>query len=237
MVRNSSKSPRKSLASNAPKIACVIPAFNEEATINEIVRNAKTFTDLVIVVDDGSTDQTVRNASTSGAIVVSHPFNLGAGAAVTTGLELAVRADADYIVTVDGDGQHDTADIPLVIKPVLDGKADLVIGSRRWEDARGMPVYKRIGNTLLTFLASRKSRLRITDSESGFRGMTRAVAENVRCDAVGYSFSSEMIVRTNQQGYRVSEIPIHVVYPRGRTRGTSFMDGLRIALRTITIPR
>ncbi len=227
---------QKSAASQLrPQIACVIPAFNEEKTVGDVVNQVKAYCDLVIVVDDGSKDETAGNAAKMGARVVSHPFNLGAGAAVSTGLALAVRAGATRIVTLDADGQHNVAELPMLLRPIVEGEADLVIGSRKRAGSPGMPFYKRFGNAVLAFLASSKSGVRITDSETGFRAMTRVVAENLRPNAMGYSYASEMIVRATQHSYRVVEIPIRTIYPRGRTRGTSLMDGLRIALRTITM--
>ncbi len=216
-------------------MVCVIPAYNEADTVGTVVSAAKVHCDLVITVDDGSDDDTAINASSCGAVVVSHPFNLGAGAAVKTGVALALSAGATKIVTIDADGQHSAGEIPSILKPIVDGTADLVVGSRKRGGSEGMPFYKRLGNAILAFLASRKSGVQITDSESGFRAMTRNVAERVRYDGMRYSYASELIVRSKQQGYRVSEIPIRSIYPKGRSRGTSIVDGLRIALKTITI--
>ncbi|MBS7629579.1 glycosyltransferase family 2 protein, partial [Candidatus Bathyarchaeota archaeon] len=123
------------------RMACVIPAFNEESTIGSVVKSAKKYCDCIIVVDDGSNDRTRVMAEHYGVNVISHVIRLGAGAAISTGIRAALRYDIDVIVTLDADGQHDPDDIPSVISPLLDG-ADIVIGSRTKERS-AMPLHKR----------------------------------------------------------------------------------------------
>ena len=132
------------------KVVCVIPAYNEEFTISSVVRNAMTICNLVIVVDDGSTDRTVEEATKAKAKVVSHIIRLGVGAALSTGLRAASNHDAEIIVTLDADEQHDPKEIPNVIAPILDGKADLVIGSRISEKNSEMPFRKLVANKILS---------------------------------------------------------------------------------------
>jgi len=151
-----------------PCITAIVPAYNEELTIGSVVISASEFVDHVIVVDDGSTDHTAEIAEIAGAEVIKHPQNRGKGAALKTGFE-AVK-DADIIVTIDGDGQHNPREIPLLVKPIADGQTDMVNGSRYLDKkSNGTPAYRRIGQTVLDKTTNINSGLKITDSQSGFR--------------------------------------------------------------------
>ncbi len=126
------------------KIVAVIPCLNEEHFISDVVFKTIKHVDKVIVIDDGSKDSTALLARDAGAKVISHTFNQGAGAATRTGFEAAIKYGADIVVTLDGDGQHNPDEIPLIVKPLLDGKADLVIGSRFLAEAK-VSLYRKFG--------------------------------------------------------------------------------------------
>lgn len=210
------------------KVVCIIPAHNEESTISSVVRNAKTICNLVIVVDDGSTDRTVEEATKAQAKVISHIIRLGVGAALSTGLRAALNHDAEIIVTLDADEQHDPKEIPNVITPIIDGKADLVIGSRILEKHSEMPFQKLIANKILSKLTSFVSGIEIKDSQSGFRGMSRQVADSIKYDSTDYQWASEMIIVLSKRRIRIVDVPIKTVYFKSRRRGAGFRDGIKI---------
>jgi glycosyltransferase involved in cell wall biosynthesis len=210
------------------KVVCIIPAHNEESTISSVVRNAKTICNLVIVVDDGSTDRTVEEATKAKAKVVSHIIRLGVGAALSTGLRAASNHGAEIIVTLDADEQHDPKEIPNVIAPIVDGKADLVIGSRILEKNSEMPFQKLVANKILSKLTSFASGIEIKDSQSGFRGMSRHVAESIKYDSTDYQWASEMIILLSKRGIKIVDVPIKTVYFKSRRRGAGFRDAIKI---------
>ena len=156
----------------ALRCIALVPAHNEESTIAGVVGEIKRFDpDFdVLVIDDGSTDETARAAQLAGADVVSLPFNLGIGGAVQTGLQFAHRNDFDIAVQVDGDAQHDPMEIPKILGPVVEGHADLVVGSRFLGEGEYEPPLSRLlGIKLLSRLVSLLVRERVTDPTSGFR--------------------------------------------------------------------
>jgi len=219
-------------------IICVIPSFNEESTIAEVVRGVGRHCDRVIVIDDGSTDATSKIARLHGADVLRHPFRIGVGGALSTGFEAAMRLGAEAVLTIDGDGQHDPNEAPRLLKPLSSGEADLVIGSRFLGDPSAMPLHKRIGNRAISALTSIASGIRITDSQSGYRAYSRAVLEAVRHSSFGYGWASESIILAARGGFRIVEVPIRTIYHAKRARGAGVIDGTKIAYDTLKrIPR
>jgi len=156
------------------KIFTVIPAWKEEKNIEKTVKSAKKYSK-VVVVDDGSSDHTYEMAKKSGAIVERNKKNQGAGAATKKGIKKALDLGADIIVTMDADGQHKSEDIPRLINPIKDGKADFVLGSR-FKRKDNMPLTKRFGNKILTSWTKLLFGVSVTDSQSGFKAMKREVA-------------------------------------------------------------
>jgi glycosyltransferase involved in cell wall biosynthesis len=208
------------------RVACVIPAFNEESTIGSVVRGAKKYCDYIIVVDDGSNDRTRVMAEHYRVNVVSHVTRLGAGAAISTGIKAALRYDIDVVVTLDADGQHDPDDIPSVIAPLLDG-ADLVIGSRM-AGRSAMPLHKRLGNFVLSKFTSLACGMPVIDSQSGFRALSRRVAESVSFTSTDYSWASEMLIQASRKGFKIASVPVKTLYFKRRLRGAGIKDALKI---------
>lgn len=196
------------------KLSVVIPAFNEAATIADVVKGAAKYADEVIVVDDGSSDNTSFVAKAAGAKVLRLPKNRGYGAALSVGLATAALDDADLIVYLDGDGQHDPEDIPKICAPVLRGTADLVIGSRflKKEGKAGIPKYRTMGQTALTKATNVGMDVKVTDSQSGFRCITKKVALSMDLADEGMGFSSEMVRTASKLGLRITEVPITCRY-------------------------
>ena len=190
-------------------IVAAIPAFNEERTIAKLVLEAQKHVDVVLVCDDGSTDSTAEIAERMGADVIRHDRNLGYGAAIKTLFITARELNADVLVTLDGDGQHDPSEIPVLAEPVLEGKADIVIGSRFLGDAEknGMPRYRRLGIKVITKLTDAASSNRLSDAQSGFRVYGRRALEDLRLFEDGMGVSVEALMEAKKQGLTVAEVP------------------------------
>jgi glycosyltransferase involved in cell wall biosynthesis len=195
----------------AMKILVIIPAYNEADSIGEVIGRARTSAPGadVVVIDDGSTDATAAIAQKSGALVVSLPYNLGIGGAVQTGYVFAAEMGYDIAVQVDGDGQHDPAEIAEIVAPLLAGQADVVIGSRYIED-RGYitPFLRRLGIFLLASIVSLIIRQRVTDTTSGFRAVNRRVIEFCAREYPRDYPEPESVVLFWRAGFRVREIPV-----------------------------
>lgn len=191
-----------------PYVVVGIPAFNEEQSIARIVIEAQKFADAVIVCDDGSSDFTAKIAERLGAEVVRHPQNMGYGAAIKTLFQRALDFGADVLVTLDGDGQHDASEIPQVVKPITDGHADVVIGSR-FVDEQGtkeMPLYRRIGAQVITKLVNGSSRTGVKDSQSGFRAYNRQALQRLSVSEAGMGASVQILLEASRQNLRILEV-------------------------------
>jgi len=218
------------------KRVIVIPAYCEATVIGHVVRDAVRVAHAVIVVDDGSTDRTGDEARAAGAIVVRHAINRGAGAATSTGIDAATRLGATAIATMDADGQHRAEDVGRVLDRLDQGDVDVVIGSRMIGSERGrMPAHRvlfnRIGN-LLTFVLFG---VRVTDSQSGLKGLSRKAADQLELRTNGWEFSSEFINEVRTHGWRLVEIPIAVIYTEySLSKGQSLGGGFRTAAKLLS---
>ncbi|GAG78552.1 unnamed protein product, partial [marine sediment metagenome] len=161
--------------------------------------------DKIIVVDDGSTDRTAQIAKDLGATVIQHKKNMGVGAAMRTGINYAKKIKPDIIVTLDADGQHDPSDIPRLIKPILSGEADFVIGSRRLEKCQDMKQINVIGNKILNLIVSVLIRKRIKDSQSGFRALNQNSIMTLNLEG-DKTYVQEMIIELCLKGKKIKEV-------------------------------
>jgi len=195
------------------KITVILPAYNEEVAIGSIVLLTRKYADSVIVVDDGSSDRTADVARKAGAEVIVHEVNKGKGRALKTGFTAAVALGADIIVTMDSDGQHNPADIPKLVEPILKGEADMVNGSRYLNGlGKNTPAYRRVGQTILDEVTNLNSGLHITDSQSGFRAFAASTKDIFRFTAKGMAIESEMLADAGRHGLRITEVEISVRY-------------------------
>jgi len=195
-----------------PTVA-LIPAFNESRFIGSLVLAAKAYVDIVLVVDDGSTDQTVAIAQKAGAHVLQHAVNQGKAAAVNTGFRYLTTLDPFAVVMLDGDGQHRADDIPALLTPICQGQADVVIGSRYGAIHSHIPFYRKVGQLGLTSLTNLISGVQVSDSQSGFRAFSaHAIAVMSFTANGGFSIESEMQFHIHEHALRIREVPIHVVY-------------------------
>jgi glycosyltransferase involved in cell wall biosynthesis len=213
------------------KVWIVIPAYNEEQSVGVVldVLKREGWRD-IIVVDDGSRDRTAEIARERGAVVLSHPRNMGLGAALRTGLRAALERGADCAVTFDADGQHDPKAVRLMVDS-LDG-VDFVIGVRHFTD---IPLNKRVGNFILNFITRLLGGV-LTDSQSGMRALNRRALEAIQIRSNRYEVSSELVVRANRLGLRIKEVPVRCFFtPYSKARGTTIASGLRIFINMLKL--
>jgi len=191
-----------------------IPAFNEERTIAKVVIGAQKYADAVVVCDDGSSDLTGEIAERLGAEVVRHEKNLGYGAALRSLFKRARELNADVFVTLDADGQHDPAEIPIVVEPVIDGEADVVIGSRFVDEslARAMPWYRRAGIKFITRLVNNSSKYGVKDAQSGFRAYSRKALQCLSLLEDGMGVSVEILLNARKCGLKIKEVSASCAY-------------------------
>jgi len=200
--------------STAPQnVTVILPAYNEEISIGSVVLLTRYYADSVIVVDDGSSDRTAEIAKKAGAEVIVHEANKGKGAALKTGFAAADDLGADIIVTMDSDGQHNPAEIPKLVDPIIKGEADMVNGSRYLNGLdKNTPSYRRVGQTILDGATKLNSGLQITDSQSGFRAFAASTKNVFRFKAQGMAIESEMLADAGKSGLRIAEVEIGVRY-------------------------
>lgn len=200
------------------KLAC-IPAYNEEATISDVIKRAKAHVDMVVVCDDGSTDNTTKKAKEAGACVLKHKRNLGKGVAMKSLFEYAKKSTADIIVTIDGDGQFMPEEIPKLLFPILERKSDIVIGYR-FDKETEMPSYRMIGNKVLDKMTNIASDLPFRDTQSGFRAYSKKAIELIEFKSEGFGVDAEILIDASQKGLRITEEKITVLYNTGSKTST-----------------
>ena len=190
-----------------------IPAYNEERTIARVVIEASKFVDKIIVVDDGSSDMTGEIAKRVGAKVIRHPVRLGKGEGFRTIFKLSRKLDADVLVTLDADGQSSPREIPIVLEPVVKGKTDICVGSRfLGKKPSEMPRYRWWGTRLIRRFTTSTSNLSIKDTESGFRAYGRKALSCLIPSEMGMGVDSELLLKANEKGLKIVEVPISVAY-------------------------
>lgn len=214
------------------KIAVLLPAFNEEVALGSIILRSKQHADKVIVVDDGSTDNTAHVAELAGAEVIRHHSNQGKGAALRSGFEAA--KDMDIIVTIDADAQHNPDEIPVVVKPIIEGNADVVNGSRYITGLdENTPSYRRVGQKVLDKATNISSGLDLTDTQSGFRAFSKESIKYFRFNEVGFGVESEMLADAAEAGLRIVEVEIGVRYDVDGSTKNPVSHGVRVLLHII----
>ena len=194
------------------KIIAAIPCFNEERFIGSVVLKSKRYVDRVIVIDDGSTDATAKVAREAGANVYRNKKNQGYGVAIRNAISKGQNLRADILVILDGDGQHDPKDIPKLVRPIINGTADISVGSRFMGKGEKPPLYRRLGQRVLTLATNVGSGQRLSDSQSGFRAYSSKTLRELNLVESGMSVSSEIQFAMSRSGLRVAEVPIVISY-------------------------
>lgn len=215
------------------KIAIGIPAFNEEKNIEKIILQLQSITNTIIVCDDGSTDLTSSLAKKSGAFVINHSKNLGYGASIKSIFDKAKEIECDVLITFDADGQHRIEDIPIVLQPLKDKKADIVIGSRFLDENKEVPGYRKIGIKAITKLTNAYTGKELTDSQSGFRAYTKEVIEKCIPSDSGMGVSTEILIKAYRSNFKIVEVPIVVLYEGDTSTHNPVSHGASVIFSTI----
>ena len=213
-------------------VSC-IPARDEEETIAQVVIRTLRHVDKVLVCDDGSSDMTGEIASRLGAEVIRHDHNMGYGAALATLFERAIGEGADVVVTLDADGQHNPDDIPRLIEPILRGEMDIVVGSRFLDGEDETPEYRRYGVKAITGLSKRVSKVSLTDAQCGFRAYNRRALALVKPSEMGMGASTEILLKANEGGLRVKEVPVKTKYDEKSHNLNPLYHGVDVVLSTV----
>jgi glycosyltransferase involved in cell wall biosynthesis len=210
-------------------VIAVIAAYNEALAIEPVIRGLLPQVSEVVVVDDGSKDATADVARKAGAVVLRHPINRGQGAALQSGIKLALARGAAIVVTFDADGQHVAADVPKLVAPVASGAADVALGSRFLAGSSNVPAGRRLllkGAVLFTRLTTG---LKLTDAHNGFRALSRAAAQTIRIRQDRMAHASEIVSEIRRHGLRFVEVPVTVLYTDySRAKGQSAFGAFRV---------
>ena len=194
------------------KIVAVIPAFNEARVVRQVIDDVKVRVNEVVVVDDGSTDDTFEIAKASGAIVLRHIINRGQGAALQTGIKFALKLGADIIVTFDADGQHQSSQINQIIEPLMLAKVDVVLGSRFLDSNSDIPGLRRLVLRLATLFTKAYTGLSVSDTHNGFRAFSRQAAGLIEINQDGMAHASEIIEQIKKHNLSFTEVPVQIIY-------------------------
>ena len=226
--------PVEEIVQHKSKIIVAMPAYNEEKYIGTLVLRAKRYADEVIVVDDGSADNTADIARLAGAIVIRHPENRGYGAAIKSLLAEGKARNADILVLLDADSQHNPAEIPALIQPLSQGY-DIVIGSRELRNGNHAPAYRRMGQKVLLHMTEFLSGEKLTDSESGFRAFSRKALETLKLNENGMAISAETIAAASEDGLKITEVPISVIYNKDSSTLNPVSHGVGVLVRILAM--
>jgi glycosyltransferase involved in cell wall biosynthesis len=211
----------------------IIPAFNEGKTIAKVVEGSLPFVDQIIVVDDGSQDDTAQLASQAGATVYRHPKNRGAGAATITGLKASIEHNGDIMITCDADGQHVLEDIPKIVNCLLENNVDVVSGSRLISPV-GMPLIRVVYNKIANIVTFIFFGLWVTDSQSGFKCFTKEAVLKMNLKSNGWEICSEIIKEIKNKKLKFREYPIKVLYTQySMSKGQNLFNGIKTFWRLL----
>ena len=192
------------------KVVVLIPAFNVEQQIGPLIRQIKSHLSEVVVVDDGSADDTAERAKEAGAVVLRHTENLGKGKAIQTGIQYVLTLDVQGCLLLDGDGQHSPEDIPVFLQAASEG-ADVVLGNRMGR-SRQIPWLRRWTNRAMSFIVSRLIKTDIPDTQCGFRLIRRGILSKLKLEASRFEIDSEILVEISRHPCRIVSVPIRVLY-------------------------
>ena len=223
------------------RVAVIIPAYNEATVIRKVLNQyqsaiktlSKNIRVKLIVIDDGSSDETAKNARLTGVRVIRHLLNLGLGGAISTGLKIARDEEFDGAVTADADGQHDPHDLIRLISKLAKKQADFIVGSRWLEENKDVPLHRQIGNKyIMNSLTLLFSGMITTDSQSGLRGFSRRAIEKIRLHPQRMEVSTELFAQARQHHLRYQELPIKAIYTDySIAKGQRSLNGLAIIWR------
>ncbi|MGB7062397.1 MAG: glycosyltransferase family 2 protein [Candidatus Zixiibacteriota bacterium] len=209
------------------KIAVIIPAYNAGSTIGELIERTSRFVSRgdIVVIDDGSCDQTFETARAIGAVVLRHEANKGKGEALKTGFKHAQRKEYPAVITLDADLQHDPESIPAFVRKA-NGFCGIMIGTRK-RDLKVMPFARWLINNLTSIIVSVLSGQSIRDSQSGYRLITTQVLKSVKLESRKYDLESEILIKAKRKGFEIAEVPIRTIYAGGKSFINPLVDTIR----------
>ena len=216
------------------KIIIGIPAFNEEKNIASIITKLRSISDAIVVCNDGSNDLTSEIAEKMGAVVINHEKNLGYGGAIRSIFLKAKELDGNILVTFDADGQHRIEDIENVITPIIEKKADLVIGSRFLDESeKEVPQYRKVGIKVITKITNASIKEKLTDSQRGFRAYSKKVVDELNPSELGMGISTEILIKASSKNFKITEVPIKILYSGDTSTHNPISHGSSVILSTI----
>jgi len=208
------------------KFCVIVPGYQEECRIGAVVEGIRQYCDHVIVVDDGSSDGTSLEAERAGAIVIKHAVNIGKGGSIVSGVEYARRHGFDFVIAMDGDGQHDCDDIPRFLEEYAREGTPVILGNRMREPG-SMPLIRRLTNRFMSWLLSRRMKQRVPDTQCGFRLYRCDAIPNVSAESAHFDFDSEVLLLLAEKGVRIGEVPIKVIYGDEKSKMNPLKDTIR----------
>ena len=215
------------------KITVGIPAYNEEKNIAKIIVKLKKMVDQILVCDDGSTDSTCAIAESLGVTVIKHPENSGYGMAIRSIFLKAREINADLLVTIDADGQHKIEDINKIIKPIVDGRADISIGSRFLKEDNNTPGYRKLGVKVITKVTNSSLTEKVTDAQSGFRAYNNKVLQSLTPSDSGMGISTEILIKSSKLGFKIAEVPTEIQYEGDTSTQNPVSHGTEVLMSTL----
>lgn len=214
------------------KLVC-IPAFDEEKAIGDVVKKSLQYADKVIVCDDGSKDNTAKVAKESGAQVIVHNKNQGYGSAIITLFDAARKENADIMVTIDGDGQHDPDQIPILIDVLTEHNLDVVIGSRFLDQSTKHSGYRKRGIKIITSASNFGTDFKVSDAQSGFRAYSKNAIDSIHPTETGMSVSTEILLKISNKGLSLAEVPISISYEGDTSTQNPVPHGVKVLMDTL----
>ena len=215
------------------KITVGIPAYNEEKNIAKIIVKLKKMVDQILVCDDGSTDSTCAIAESLGVTVIKHPKNLGYGSAIRSIFLKAREINSKVLVTIDADGQHKIEDVNKIIKPIVDGQADISIGSRFLDKHDNAPKYRKLGINIITKVTNSSLSEKITDAQSGFRAYNNKVLQALTPSDSGMGISTEILIKSSNLGFKIAEVPTEIQYEGDTSTQNPVSHGTEVLMSTL----
>jgi len=215
-------------------VAVIIPVYNEEKVIANVLKNVLKHYKNVVCVNDGSKDNSSLEINKTSAFLVEHPINMGQGAALQTGIEFARQLPVDYFVTFDADGQHRLQDVRLMLDTIESGEYDIILGSRFLGEAVGIKKSKRFILKLAIRFSNLVSGIQLTDTHNGLRVFNRHVAETMQITMPDMAHASEILEIMTKQKYRYTEVPVTIEYTDySRGKGQTLINAVNIGFDTL----
>lgn len=213
------------------KTYLILPAYNESSVIGSVIKELQSLKCHIVVVDDGSSDNTCAQARAAGATVLRHIVNRGQGAAIQTGITYSLMCGAEYVVTFDSDGQHCAEDVPNLLLPIHEGRCDIALGSRFLGSAEHMPQTRRLVLKAAVLFTRLVSRVKLTDTHNGLRAFSRRAASQVHITLDRMAHASELLDQVGRMRLSFTEVPVHVRYTEySCTKGQRSLTALRIVM-------